>query len=92
MMTSSSVYFISETGEEITEFEDASYRTGMFEAVAPFRQLFILQIIRYWVELLWELSSIAQRKGQQDIPYMGEVFGGFYNSDSYFKTRKTWNI
>lgn len=92
MMPNSSVFFISETGEEISDYEDASCRTGMFEVVAPYRQLFILQIIRYWVELLSELSSIAQRQGRQDIPYLSEVFGGFYNSDTYFKTRRTWNI
>ena len=32
-----------------------------------------------------------RKDGQEDIPYFSEVFAIFYNSDSYFKSRKTWN-
>ena len=46
-----SVRHISETNTEITSVYDGSYRTGMQLAVAPLRQLFVLQIIRFWVEL-----------------------------------------
>ena len=43
-----SVLHTSETGAEITEFEEASRSTGRYEAVAPYRQLYVLQVIRYW--------------------------------------------
>lgn len=81
----------SETGSEINDVEDASYRTGMQEAIAPYRQLYVLQIIRYWVELLSSLQNIAMQTGSKDIPYFSEVFAPFHNPDSYIKTRKTWD-
>ena len=81
----------SETGGEITDVEDASRRTGMQTAVAPYRQLYVLQIIRYWVELLGSLQYAAMQIGGEDIPFFSEVFGMFYNDDSYIKTRKTWD-
>ena len=81
----------SETGSDITNIEEASYRTGMQEAVAPYRQLFTLQIIRFWVELLGSLQYIATGLFSEEIPYMTEIFASFYNPDTYFKTRKTWD-
>lgn len=86
-----SVLHTSETGSEITDFEEASYRTGIFEAVAPHRQLSVLQVIRYWVELIGKLEHIAQALPGEDIPCFGEVFALFYNEDSYMRTRKTWD-
>jgi hypothetical protein len=80
----------SETRGDITSVQEASYRTGVFEAVAPRRQLFVLQIIRYWVELLGELQHIAMKMGKEDIRFFGEIFAPFYNPDSYLRTRKTW--
>jgi len=80
----------SENGTEITDVQEASYRTGMWKAVAPYRQLFVLQIIRFWVELLTSLQYVAMANGSQDIPFFSEVFAPFYNDDSYFRTRKTW--
>jgi hypothetical protein len=81
----------SETAGEITEVEDASRRTGLQRAVAPYRQLYVLHVIRYWVELLSSLQYTAMQTGSQDIPYFTEVFAGFCNADSYIKTRKTWD-
>jgi hypothetical protein len=81
----------SETVSEITDVEDASYRTGMQTAVATYRQLYVLQIIRYWVELLSSLQYIEMQAGSEDIPFFNEVFAHFYNDDSYIKTRKTWD-
>ena len=68
--------------------------TGIWEAVAPYRQLYMLQIIRFFVEVLMGLCHEARKirkDGQEDIPYFSEVFAILYNSDSYFKSRKTWN-
>ena len=79
-----------ETGDEITDFEKASFRTGMYQAVAPHRQLYVLQVVRYWVELLGKLEHIAQSVPGEDIPCFGEVFSLFCNDDAYIKTRKTW--
>lgn len=81
----------SETGGMISDVESASFRTGMFEAVAPYRQLYVLQIVRYWVEFLYELEGIARQAGNIAVPFFGEVFAPFYNPDSYIRSRKTWD-
>jgi hypothetical protein len=92
LMSAGVVFHTAETGEPIENYAEASFRTGMFEAVASHRQLYVLQIIRYWVELVWELGSQAQSLGRKEIPFFGEIFGGFYNDDSYLKSRKTWEF
>jgi len=84
------VFHSSESGKEITDFEEASFLTGVYESVSPYRQLYVLQIIRYWVELLLELESPARAIGKQDIPYFGELFAIFYNDDKLLRSRKTW--
>jgi hypothetical protein len=86
-----SVLHISESGNEMTNVEEPSFQTGMWEAVAPKRQLFIMQIIRYWVELLYFLQHKAMDLGKDDIPDFNEVFVGFCTDDAYMKRRKTWD-
>lgn len=85
------VRFRSETGSEISNVEEASFRTGIYESVAPYRQLTVLQIIRYWVEIIWELQYQAMALDKQEIPFFSEIFAPFYNQDSYIRTRKTWD-
>lgn len=87
----SKVLHSSETGTEITDLEDASYRSGMQEAVAPHRQLNVLQVIRYWVEILSDLEFKAMKLRRDDIPFFTEIFAAFYNPDSYLRTRKIWD-
>lgn len=88
------VEYISEEGEVMNNIKEASEQTGIWEAVAPYRQLYMLQIIRFFVEILIALCYEAMKvkdKGKIDIPYLSEVFGLFYNSDAYFRSRKTWD-
>lgn len=87
------VRYTAETGRTITNLELASFQTGMQDAVAPYRQLFVLQMIRYWVELIEKLGDKARgiNRTEFEIPYFSEIFGGFYNKDSYLKSRKTWD-
>lgn len=86
-----SVMHSSETGTEISDVEEASFRTGVFKAVAPYRQLYVLQIIRFWAELLRLLQYVAHNKGSHNIPYFSELFAAFTNEDSYLRSRKTWD-
>ncbi|ENY6473607.1 hypothetical protein NI382_08975 [Vibrio parahaemolyticus] len=81
----------SEDGSNINSVYEGSYRAGVFEAVAPYRQLCVLEMIRYWVVLLWELQYKAMALHKEEIPYFSEIFGGFYNENSYLRTRKTWD-
>jgi len=82
------VLHTSETNEMITTTEDASFRTGMYKAVAPYRQLFVLQIIRFWTQVLSAL--FYELRTSLDLPHFSEIFAMFYKDDSYFRTRKTW--
>ncbi|NWL21281.1 hypothetical protein [Pseudomonas umsongensis] len=91
MRTYGIVEHISEQGTAITNHEDASHRTGVFEAVAPKRQLYILQMIRYWVEILLELQYLSMSINHEAIPYFNEILGSLSNDDSYNRTRKTWD-
>ncbi|PLC06929.1 hypothetical protein CY658_08015 [Variovorax sp. RO1] len=86
----SMVRHTAETGDGITTFEEGSQRTGMWEAVAPYRQLAVLQIIRYWTELIIELGDAAHAVPGDGVPYFSEIFGMFCNEDSYLRSRKTW--
>jgi len=81
----------SESREDITDIETASFQTGMYEAVSKYRQLYVLQIIRYWVEILRGLQYKAMSIGKYEIPHFSEIFALFYNSDSYLLTRKTFD-
>lgn len=85
------VMHISETGDEVTDIEKASDMTGMYEAVAPYRQLYVVQAIRYWTELLSSLEDAARKSGSQDVPFFSEIFAPFYIDDSYIRTRKIWD-
>lgn len=86
---------VRHTGEDekdITSTEDASYRTGVFEAVGPYRQLYVFQIIRFFVEMLTSLQYKIMKEYRYDIPYFSEIFRIFYNDDTYIKSRKTWEM
>jgi len=81
----------SEIGEEVTDVEEASQMTGIYEAVAPYRQLYVVQVIRYWAELISGLQYRAMESGSEEIPFFSEIFAPFYNHDSYIRSRKTWD-
>lgn len=87
------INFTNENNENMKKVKEASIQTGKIEAVAPYRQLYVLQMIRYFTELLIKLADKAREidKTELKIPYFEEIFAGFYNSDSYFKSRKTWD-
>lgn len=84
-------HFTTEDNKELTNVVEGSQRTGMWEAVAPYRQFYMLQIIRYLAELLIGLGYKAMTIHPEDIPYFSEIFGLFYNDNTYFRSRKTWD-
>lgn len=81
----------SESREDIRDVETASYITGKTNAILKYRQLYTLQIIRYWVELCKGLQWNAMENRNASIPFLNEIFAIFYNEDAYFKTRRTYN-
>ncbi len=82
----------NEDENDILNVEDASYRTGIFEAVGPYRQLYTFHIIRFFVEMLVYLQYKMIKEYRLEIPYFSEIFRVFYNDDSYVKRRKTWEM
>lgn len=84
------VSFTDELRNNLTSVTNASFHTGKTEAVAKYRQLYVLQIIRYWVELLNELGFKAMSI-RKEVPFFSEIFAIFYNDDSYFLNRKTFD-
>lgn len=82
----------SEDETDITDVENASFRTGIFEAVGPFRQLFVFHIIRFWAELIDCIGYKIMKETRIEIPFFNEIFKIFYNDDSYVKKRKTWKM
>jgi len=48
--------------------ENTSFLTLMTESIAKYRQLYVLQIVRYWVEIIRSLQYTAMELGPQDIP------------------------
>lgn len=85
------VFHTAEDGTPIESYGDAALRTLKHEAIAPYRQLLVLQIIRYWVELLCDLEIPARNVKPDDVPFFNEILGPLCNSDAYIRTRKTWN-
>ena len=62
--------------------------TSINNVVAPIRQLYVLKIIRFNVELLCAIEHKARDLGI--IPYFGEIFARFINDDSFLKSQKDW--
>jgi len=87
----SHVSHFSESRKEINQAEQASFLTGVYESVSKYRQLYVLQIIRYWVVILEKLQYKAMELGKEEIPFFSEIFAIFYNNDNYFLTRKTYD-
>lgn len=94
-MVMSSFSLVRHSGEDrkdINSVKEGSLRTGEFEAVAKYRQLYVAQIIRHWTNLLESLADIARNLNSKewDIPYLNEFFVIFGCPDSYLLTRKTY--
>ncbi|RXM39635.1 hypothetical protein BOQ62_10710 [Chryseobacterium sp. CH21] len=87
---SSSTFYIDETGTPLEDIGISSFRTGMAEVNTIYRQLYMAQIIRYWVEILSELQNKAHSEKNRDIPFLSEVFTLYYNDDNYLKTRRNF--
>jgi hypothetical protein len=86
------VLHTKETGETIDSVEDAAYHASQTKLIQKFGQLYTLQIIRFGAHLIWDIEMIAHSNGLDDVPFLHEFFSGFYNDDTYFRSRKTWSI
>lgn len=78
-----SARFISETGNEINSIEKSSYLIFVSESIKRHRQLQVLQISRYFIEILCELEYNA-RNIRKEIPFFKEVFEDLRNNDDFY--------
>lgn len=85
------VYYIGESRKLIKTVKESSFLTGVYKATAKHRRLVVLQIIRYWVEILRGIQLRFYHYEGQEIPYLPEIFAIFNNDDSYLLTRKAFN-
>jgi len=93
MESYSYVLHTEDSGSSLSSLKDASWLTGMQREVAPYRQLYTLQIIRFWVDVIFELQYEAMKvevKDGPNIPYMTELLGSFYNPDNHLRTIQNW--
>jgi len=82
----------SESGNPIDSVEKASTHIAMTDYAIPYTRMYVMQILRFMGNTLSELEYIANRKRLEDVPFLGEAFAIYNNSDALFRTRKTWSV
>jgi hypothetical protein len=85
------VRYHAETGDPIDTVFEGSRRTAERDAVIPWERMYVLQFGRFFGDVLGELGHLAQQT-LPDVPHLSEFFAIFNNSDSYFRSRKTWSV
>lgn len=80
-----------EDGMPIEGVHAAALSEAQTEVVAKYSQLYVLQIIRHLVSLLWQVERAAHAQALE-IPSLHEFFVVFYNRDEYFKGRRTYSV
>ena len=86
------VYHSDEDGNLIDNVYDGAMQSGINDVVCPYRQQYIFHIIRYFSESIFSIEEIIRRQNLFEIPFFRDIFGVFYNNDSYMKNRKTISI
>ncbi len=84
-----SVYHSDEDNNMIDTSYDYILKSRINDVICPYRQQYIFHIIRYFSESLFSIEKIIRSRNLFEIPYFSEIFGVFYNTDSYMRTRKT---
>ena len=86
-----SVVHQADDGCVVNDVFSASLQTGVYEVIFPFRRLMVLQIVRYYVELLIELEHEG-RTFARHLAHFGEIFGGFYNNNEFLASDQDWTF
>lgn len=84
--------YLNEVGQQMTNGE-ASFMTGMNQAILKYRRLYIFHVIRYWVEILISLQYKAMSSAlpKHNIPFFSEIFACFFNNDKYILDYKKFD-
>jgi hypothetical protein len=78
----------AEDGTPISSLEAGALHSGAVDFARPWERMHVLQIARFLYEVFSRLGSGPH----PDIPYLGEFFAIYLNSDAFFRQRKTWSI
>lgn len=89
---SHSIIYTNEVGLQMS-YGEASFITGMNESILKYRRLYVIQVIRYWVEIIRNLQykAMSQTFPEQNIPFFNEIFSCFYNNDRYLIRHKRFD-
>jgi len=85
------VIYLSESRDSIDDIESLIHSSEMHKAISKYRQLYVLQLIRYWVEILIILQNESLKINSQEIPHFKEIFMPFYLADKHCLTIKTYD-
>lgn len=87
----SMVRHLSDADIPLESVLSASEARGYADAVGSHRQLAVLQIIRYWREILSELDDQNMKSHIADVPSLGDYLVPYFNDDKYLRSRMTWD-
>ena len=90
---SSYVLHQNEEGRTIDSIEALALRTGLTSVAQKYGRLYTLQIVRWLVFLLSDLSHIgAYERRIEPLLGLSEPFVVFMNEDNLLLSRKTWSV
>ena len=79
----------TENGNDISTIYNYNFQSQIYYAVERYRRIYVYQIIRYFVEILFELQRIIKKSNIFNIPHFSEIFYIYYYDENYIKRRKT---
>jgi hypothetical protein len=79
----------TESGVPLHSAADAALHGRMVEWVQQLATFHCATIVRFHIETLWKLESVAHRAGI-DVPFLHEFFSMYYNDDALLRRRKTF--
>lgn len=77
-------------GEHVSDIRQATFVGSQGEWVQEQARFHAATLVRYLVEVLWELHRESMRDPGLELPHFSELFVGFYNDDTFLKRRKTF--
>jgi len=88
----SSIHHTDENNEEVNTFFDFSIKNKINEKIGMYRRLYVYRIIRYYVEMLFQIENKIRANDVIQVPYFWDIFRIFNCDDGFPKSRKIINI
>lgn len=84
------VHCYSETGQLVTSIHDLTILDSFSERISEYRIMYVVQIIRYWCELLKNLQNVAEKLSPNDIPPLSHFVNVFVDDDKCIRRKKDY--